>query len=234
MPPLAAAGAAIATAATSAVAGLTIAGIAQGAMIAGTAMSAIGMITGNKTITKIGMGLGLAGGVGAVSNGMRGLAATRGAAGITGNSSKSAGLLAVDNIDASLAAKTPGLKTFKAPSGTDLPSMQNFTDNAAKVGGVTPTNQPVFQFNPELEKSYFQRANDTLTKYNTLFNVAGGMGDAYMVNESNQLRKDLLDKEIKFQQGNIDWQHANNSVPISNPGLTVVRNPDAYTGLLRR
>ncbi len=193
----------------SAVGGITLGGLATGAMVAGTAMTAIGAITGSKTLTKIGMGLGLAGGVGSVATSMMG-------------ASKQA-------TSSALLNKTPG--TFEASdfvkpklAGGATASADSFIKNADSVG----------KFDPELSKSFFDRANTTLTKYSGLMNIAGGMGEAYMVNEQNQVRKDLLDKEINFQQNNIDWQHRNNSVPLPANTLQVTRKPNAYVPLLQR
>lgn len=195
----------------TAVGGLTLASLSTGAMIVGTAMSAIGAITGNKTISKIGMGIGLAGGVGSIANSMRAAAPAIGGA----NSS----LLAVDNIDVALSSGVPGSK-----AGWSLPA------NAGKSSMIGSIPDPT---GVGLNTGYLDRASSTLTKYSTLANIAGSMGEAYMVNEQNEVRKDLLDKEINFQQGNIDWQHNNNSVPLTAPALTAQRKPNAYAPLLR-
>lgn len=208
MPPVAAVGASI----MSAVGGITLSGLATGAMVAGTAMTAIGAITGNKTISKIGMGLGLAGGVGSMATSAMG----------TANQT-------LGKTSTALLEKTPGLQTtgdLLKPkfAGGATASAESFIKNADSVG----------KFDPELSKSFFDRANTTLTKYSGLMNIAGGMGEAYMVNEQNQVRKDLLDKEINFQQNNIDWQHRNNSVPLPVQGMQVTRKPNAYAPLLQR
>lgn len=195
----------------AAVGGLTLASLSTGAMIVGTAMSAIGAITGNKTISKIGMGIGLAGGVGSIANSMRAAAPAIGGA----NSS----LLAVDNIDVALSSGVPGSKAgWSLPANAGKSSMLGSIPDPTGIG---------------LDTGYLDRASSTLTKYSTLANIAGGMGEAYMANEQNQVRKDLLDKQINFEQRNLDWQHNNNSVPLAAPALTAQRKPNAYAPLLR-
>lgn len=181
-------------------------------------MTAVGAITGNKTISKIGMGIGLAGGIGSIANGMRAAAPA-----IGGNSSS---LLKVDNIDAALSSSVPGSK-----AGWSLPNNAGKSVGASSiVGGDGSTFDPA---SIDINKSYLDRASSTLTKYSTLANIAGGMGEAYMANEQNQVRKDLLDKQINFEQRNLDWQHNNNSVPLAAPALTAQRKPNAYAPLLR-
>ncbi len=176
---------------------------------------AIGAITGNKTISKIGMGIGLAGGVGSIANSMRAAAPAIGGA----NSS----LLAVDNIDVALSSGVPGSK-----AGWSLPANAGKSVGSSSMLGSIPDPTGI-----GLDTGYLDRASSTLTKYSTLANIAGGMGEAYMVNEQNQVRKDLLDKQINFEQRNLDWQHNNNSVPLTAPALTAQRKPNAYAPLLR-
>ena len=79
MPPVAAIGAAIggavsagAAAVGSMVGGLTLTGLAKGASIVGTGMQLIGMATGSKTLSKIGMGMSLASGIGQGFNAISG------------------------------------------------------------------------------------------------------------------------------------------------------------------
>lgn len=199
------------------VGGLTLASISTGAMIVGTAMSAIGAITGNKTISKIGMGIGIAGGIGSIANGMR--------AAVPAIGGKSSSLLAVDNIDAALSSGVPGSK-----AGWSLPANAGKSTGAVSMLGNGSIPDPT---GLGINTGYLDRASSTLTKYSTLANIAGSMGEAYMVNEQNEVRKDLLDKQINFEQKNIDWQHNNNSVPLTTPALTAQRKPNAYAPLLR-
>ncbi len=223
--PFPAIGAAIATAASSAMAAAStvgLAGLAQGAMIVGTGMSVIGGITGNKTLTKIGMGIGLAGGVGALANGMRGASMM---------STGEKGLLAADGIETALSAPTKGsgLKTFDPQMSNKSAPVDAFNKSAAGIDG---------KFDPEFEKSYFQRANDTLTKYNTALNIAGGMGQAYMQGEQMDLHKDLLDKRLDFEQQLVDRVATNNGTVLEgiNPAISAAntgRNSTAYSGMLR-
>ena len=223
--PFPAIGAAIATAASSAIAAvgsIGLAGLAQGAMIVGTGMSIVGEMTGNKTLSKIGMGVGLAGGVGSITNSMRG-ASMLGA---------EKGLLAADGIESALSEPTKGtsLKTFDPQMTNKSAPMEAFNKGSAAIDGGG--------FDPELEKTYFQRANDTLTKYNTALNVAGGMGQAYMQGQQMELQKDLLDKRLNFDQQLVDRVKVNNGTLLQgiNPSISAAntgRDPTAYSGILR-
>lgn len=225
MPAIAAVGASIAAGASTAMAAvgsIGLAGLAQGAMIVGTGMSVIGGITGNKTLTKIGMGIGLAGGVGSIVNGMRGMSAM---------STGSKGMLAADGIETALSAPTKGsgLKTFDPQMSNKSSPVDAFNKGSAAIDGT---------FDPEFEKSYFQRANDTLTKYNTALNIAGGMGQAYMQGEQMDLQKDLLDKRLAFDQQLVDRVATNNGTVLQgiNPSISAAntgRNSTAYSGMLR-
>lgn len=218
---------------------VTLSGLATGATIVGTGLSIVGAATGNSTLTKIGAGIGLAGGAGMMSSGMRGMKFA--SSGVTGTASKTKGLLQTDNIDDILSASTKGNKgsvsknainftkpDFSSPAVTG--SMDAFNLASGKIG------LPAGGFDPELEKSYFQRANDTLTKYNSTLGVLGGMGNAYMMNESFDLRKDLLGKQLAFDQQEFDRTSRNTGTPI---GVTYTpnnyqRNLNAYNPLLQR
>ena len=225
MPALVGLGASIAAGASTAMAAvgsIGLAGLAQGAMIVGTGMSVIGGITGNKTLTKIGMGIGLAGGIGSIANGMRGMSAM---------STGSKGMLAADGIETALSAPTKGsgLKTFDPQMSNKSAPVDAFNKGSANIDGT---------FDPEFEKSYFQRANDTLTKYNTALNIAGGMGQAYMQGEQMDLQKDLLDKRLDFEQQLVDRVNTNNGTVLQgiNPAISAAntgRNSTAYSGMLR-
>lgn len=229
--PFPAIGAAIATAASSAVAAvgsIGLAGLAQGAMIVGTGMSIVGEMTGNKTLSKIGMGIGLAGGVGSIANSMRS-ASSVGASALGGEK----GLLAADGIESALSAPTKGssLKTFDPQMSNKSAPVDAFNKGSAAIDGGST-------FDPQLEKTYFQRANDTLTKYNTALNIAGGMGQAYMQGQQMELQKDLLDKRLAFDQQLVDRVNKNNGTVLQgiNPSISTAntgRNPTAYSGMLR-
>lgn len=232
MPPLAAVGASIAAAASA----VTLTGLATGAAIVGTGMQLVGMATGSKTLQKIGTGFSMAGGLGLAANSAKGLMSAKS---VTGGA-KSSGLLAADNIDDMLStpikgsSNMEGLKAFNAPK-SQLSSMDSFKGNADKIGGVPTVGSSMNAgFDPELEKSYFQRANETLTKYNPYMNIAGGMGEAYMMNERMDLERELLDKRLGIEQQLIDRTTRNNSTPLNiDPTINLTRNVGAYTPLLR-
>lgn len=228
--PFGAIAAAIGTAASSAMAAIgpiSLAGLTQGAMIVGTGMTIVGEMTGSKTLSKIGMGIGLAGGVGSIANSMRS-ASSVGASALGGEK----GLLAADGIESALSEPTKGtsLKTFDPQMTNKSAPMEAFNKGSAAIDGGG--------FDPQLEKTYFQRANDTLTKYNTTANVLGGMGQAYMQGQQMELQKDLLDKRLAFDQQLVDRVKVNNGTVLQNinPSISAAntgRNSTAYSGILR-
>mgnify|MGYP001593705447 FL=1 len=237
----------------TAIGGITLSGLATGAMVAGTAISAIGVLTGSKTLTKIGMGLGLAGGVGGLAAGMTGTGAlTLGSIGKNMTQGGKSGLLSTNNIDNILSAQTKGSK-----SASDLIGFEKqYLNPGNKGGSVVGSNFEKQYLNPssiasstageayrpdaDLEKNYLQRANETLakhntlTQYNTAANVLGGMGDAYVTNEAMNLRRDLVDKQLTFDQQSVDRLNAGN-VPLGiNVSPSVMRNTNTYKPLLQR
>lgn len=234
-PPIAALGASIATAATAAASAVTLTGLATGAAIVGTGFQLVGMATGSKTLQKIGTGFSIASGVGFAANGARSL---MGASSVTGTASRSKGLLNTDNIDDMLSTpikgkNTQGLRTFDTQGGMTK-SMDSFKNDSKLIGSGSAIGKTDTSFDPELEKSYFQRANETLTKYNPMMNMLGGMGEAYMINESMDLRRGLLDKQLDFDQQNIDRINRNNGTPLNlDPSIGLTRNTNAYAPLLR-
>jgi hypothetical protein len=65
-------------------------------------------------------------------------------------------------------------------------------------------------------------------------NILGGMGDAYMTNEAMNLRRELVDKQLAFDQQAVDRLNRNN-VPLGiNVAPSITRNTNAYTPLLQR
>lgn len=118
--------------------------LAEGLMFAGAALSLVGNISGNKTISRIGMVVGIAGGVGALSGmGSATLGDTFGmgeaASGVSGASgAPGPSLSETPNIaDAANAPVAPPIST-SLPQGVDLPPL--VTDNlSAAQTPVSPT-----------------------------------------------------------------------------------------------
>lgn len=212
---------------------VTLEGLAIGASIVGTGMQAVGAITGSKTLQKIGTGFSMAGGVGLAAGGIKSLMSP---ASVTGTASKSSGLLQTDNIDDMLKAPTKGtkdlqgLKTF-GTSGAERSSIDSFNSNSKLIGSGSNSAG----FDPELEKSFFRRAGDTLlTPYNPLMNIMGGMGEAYMMNAQMEQRSDMQDKQLAFDQQLVDRTRVNNGTLLNiDPALNITRNNNAYAPLLR-
>lgn len=227
MPPLAALG----TAAIAAASTVTVAGLATGAAIISAGTGILSQITGSKTLGKISMGFGIASGAGFAANGLSSLGKMNPSTTTGGK-----GLLQTNNIDDILKAPTKGTKAadsgFKqfSASGAQSSSADSFTKNANAIGG----NVQAPAFDPQLEKSFFERANDTLTKYNPILNLAAGVGQGYVMNENMQLQKDLLDKRLNIDQQLIDRTNRNNGTPLNfDPTFNLSRTENPFP-LLRR
>lgn len=216
-------------AALSAIGTVSLAGLAQGAAIVGTGLSVVGRMTGSKTLTNIGMGIGMAGGIGMLASGVSNAAMAAGSASSLSSGAK--GLLNSTNEALSAPTKGSGLKTFPSSTVSIGKTAGSSADAFYKASDAIDGS-----FNPEFEKNYFQRANDTLTKYNTLLNVAGGMGQAYMVGKQMDLQKDLQGNQLAFDQQLVDRVNRNNGTVLTgvNPVMDgTTRDVNAYSGILR-
>ena len=228
----AAAGAAVAAAAST----ITLAGLAQGLMIVGTGLSLVGQLTGVKALSQIGMGMSLAGGVGGIASlalNQAGNQASRSA--VSGNTAKTTKLLDVDNIDEALAANTKGVKTMEdlqtfEPGDVAMDKSINVHNEA-----VNNIDQNPFA-DPAQEQSFWQRANTTLQRYDTAANMLSGMGSAYLQTRGIQAKEDMLDKQLAYDQKQIDRQVANYGAPTvqyATPGLKRVPGIVNVRGLLQ-
>lgn len=226
MPPLAAAGAAIGGAISSAVGGLTLAGVATGATIVGTGLQLVGMATGSKTLTKIGSGMSLAGGVGQMGN----LFAK------TPNTTMSS-LLKGSSTDDVLSSTAKGAMT----SSDIVSKSPDWMNNASKLTSADKFKTSVnnMDFNPSsVATSYtpetraiLERIDNTLTRYNMPMNILGGMGEAYMTQQVMDQRERMQDKELQLAR---DAVTRRSGMPGQFPVAPAVTfNPDAYSGLLR-
>lgn len=89
-------------------------------------------------------------------------------------------------------------------------------------------------FDPELEKSYFERANGTLTKYNSLINIAAGVGQGYMQGQQMEQQERLFDKRLAQDQQLIDRTAINNGTPSNfDPTLNLSRKANPFPLLQR-
>mgnify|MGYP000243360709 CR=1 FL=1 len=225
MPPLAALG----TAAIAAASTVTLTGLATGAAIISAGTGILSQITGSKTLGKISMGFGIASGAGFLTSGAT--SAIKGMRPSTSVGGK--GLLDTNNIDDILKAPTKGTKAatdagFKTfgTGGAESSSMNS-------IGGVTAPAAPT-TFDPELEKSFFQRANDTLTKYNPLINIAAGVGQGYMQGQQMEQQERLFDKRLAQDQQLIDRTNVNNGTLVNlDPSLNLSRKPNPFPLLQR-
>lgn len=252
MPPLAAMGAAIGGAVSAgaaavggaisagvgaigtAVGGMTLSGLSTGLTIASTGMKLVGMATGSKTLQKIGdygmLAGGVGSGIGAVSNLMNGANAGR-------------GILNSSNIDKMLEspkATKAGMRTMTAAnqvSSADKVAalMEDINYNpSAKPSASTKIINDMSTFDPEIEKSFWDRAGGTLTQYNPLMNMLGGMGDAYMQKAGMDQQMQIHKDDYGLRKSMYDRQVTNTSTPVNiNPVLTP-RAPNPTAGMLGR
>ncbi len=236
MPPLAALGAAAVTAATTAgaaamtaIGGLTLSGLATGAAVISAGTGILSKITGSKTLGKVSMGFGIASGVGFAGSGIAAMSATRSATGAAaegGLLSSGGSDLLKTSLKGSKAAES-GFKSFNA-SGATSNAADSFAKNASNIGSKAPV------FDPQLEKSFFERANDTLTKYNPMLNLAAGAAQGYMQSEQMQLQKDMLDKRLNIDQQLIDRTNVNNGTPLNFDARFNLERTENPFPLLRR
>lgn len=217
---------------TAAVAAISTIGLAQGMMLVGTALSFAGQMTGSKTLTNIGVGFSMAGGI----SGLASSAINRGSQqAVSGSNSKSTSLLETDTIDSTLAGTTKGSKTMSdlqtfTPEKPMSQSVDAFNDSASKIGGSPFSDSTQ-------EASFLNRAGATLRKYDTAANVLMGMGDAYMQTRGTQAQEDMLDKRLEFEQKEIDRKTATYGAPSSGgsyavPGIKRVPGIVNANGLL--
>lgn len=237
MPPVAAIGAAIggavsagAAAVSSVVGGLTLSGLAAGATIVGTGMQLIGMATGSKTLSNIGMGMSLAGGIGLGANALIGSSAVAASSGSS--------LLKGSNIDDVLSSGVKGSMSsediinsspLKGSGSSSLNSASNFAKSANAIGSDS-VGPMASSYSPNTQ-SMLQRINNTLTRYSPTLNVLGGMGEAYMMKQQLDQRDRMQQRDIQFAQNAVDRR---SQVPGQfNVSPAVTFNPNAYTPLLR-
>lgn len=218
-------GTAIGSAVSSAVGGLTLAGIATGATIVGTGLQLVGMATGSKTLTKIGSGMSLAGGVGQMGN----LFAK------TPNTTMSS-LLKGSSTDDVLSSTAKGAMTSsdivsKSPdwiNGSKLTSADKFKTSVNNMD-FNPSSVAT-SYTPET-RAILERIDNTLTRYNMPMNIMGGMGEAYMTQQVMDQRERMQDKELQLAR---DAVTRRSGMPGQFPVAPAVTfNPDAYSGLLR-
>lgn len=236
MPMVAAAGAAIGTAVSAgaaavgaAVGGLSAAGLASGLMIAGTGLQLVGKMTGSKTLSNIGFGFSMAGGVTGLATSMTGKMAEKAA--ISGTNAKPTKPLSVDNIDDALSSTTKGAKS--------IGDLRKFEPAGAMTQSADKTMQSINNLNEtpslnlgqsaaianELEDrvKYLERSGATLRKYDTMANVMMGMGSAYMQNTSLEAQKDMFDKRLEFDREQVARTERNYGAPSTPYNLPLLQ-----------
>jgi len=239
MPPVAAIGAAIggavsagAAAVGSMVGGLTLTGLATGASIVGTGMQLIGMATGSKTLSKIGMGMSLAGGIG------QGFNAISGRLGSAAKSSSA--LLGNSGVDDVLSSNVKGALSsediinnspLKGSGSSSLTSASNFNKASDAIGaGADSIASGSTSYSPGT-KEILQKIDNTLTRYSMPMNIIGGMGEAYMMKQQLDQRDRMQQRDIQFAQNAVDRR---SQMPGQFQVAPAVQfNPNAYTPLLR-
>jgi len=193
--------------------GLTVAKLAAGAVMAGSAISAVGMITKSKTLQKIGGMTALVGGLGmgasALAGGFGGAAAGAGGA-ATGGS-----LFAKGANQLNAAAGAGG-----AATGGSLFAQGANQLNAA--GAVTPA----------VDASSMGRVSEFFTKYNTTANILGGMAQGYGQYQSAKMQQEVPRKQLQLDQDKWDQRQANMGATSTIPNLRELQARQQPPGLL--
>lgn len=234
MPPLAAIGASIAGAATagvaaigSAVGGLTLAGIAQGASIVGAGLSVVGGITGSKTLQKIGMGFSIAGGGAALANSISGMSTAKG---LTATKTAASGLLSEPLKGSKMVDRSAELWQAPASKAASANASNLFSSGGSSMAAgsqpVMPKGNTIetgSTYDPGIGSNIFQRANSVWSEYAPWLNVAGGMGEAYMIGKRMDMEKDIDNRRLDIEQAQLD-RLKQNTGPI---GINI--QPSGYT-----
>ena len=218
--------------ASTALSGLTLSGLATGASIVGTGMQLIGMATGSKTLSKIGMGMSLAGGIG------QGFNAISGRLGSTAKSSSA--LLGNSGVDDVLSSNVKGALSsediinnspLKGSGSSSLTSASNFNKASDAIGaGADSIAAGSTSYSPGT-KEILQKIDNTLTRYSMPMNIIGGMGEAYMMKQQLDQRDRMQQRDLQFQQNAVDRR---SQMPGQFQVAPAVQfNPNAYTPLLR-
>lgn len=229
---IASAASAGAAAVGSAIGGLTLGGLATGASIVGTGMQLIGMATGSKTLSKIGMGMSLAGGIG------QGFNAISGRLGSAAKSSSA--LLGNSGVDDVLSSNVKGALSsediinnspLKGSGSSSLTSASNFNKASDAIGaGADSIAAGSTSYSPGT-KEILQKIDNTLTRYSMPMNIIGGMGEAYMMKQQLDQRDRMQQRDIQFAQNAVDRR---SQMPGQFQVAPAVQfNPNAYTPLLR-
>ena len=218
--------------ASTALSGLTLSGLATGASIVGTGMQLIGMATGSKTLSKIGMGMSLAGGIG------QGFNAISGRLGSAAKSSSA--LLGNSGVDDVLSSNVKGALSsediinnspLKGSGSSSLTSASNFNKASDAIGaGADSIASGSTSYSPGT-KEILQKIDNTLTRYSMPMNIIGGMGEAYMMKQQLDQRDRMQQRDIQFAQNAVDRR---SQMPGQFQVAPAVQfNPNAYTPLLR-
>ena len=229
---IASAASAGAAAVGSAIGGLTLGGLATGASIVGTGMQLVGMATGSKTLSKIGMGMSLAGGIG------QGFNAISGRLGSAAKSSSA--LLGNSGVDDVLSSNVKGALSsediinnspLKGSGSSSLTSASNFNKASDAIGaGADSIASGSTSYSPGT-KEILQKIDNTLTRYSMPMNIIGGMGEAYMMKQQLDQRDRMQQRDIQFAQNAVDRR---SQMPGQFQVAPAVQfNPNAYTPLLR-
>lgn len=226
MPPVAALGASLATAATAAVGSMTLTGLTTGLAIASTGAQLVGMATGSKTLQKIGNYGAMASGVGFAANAVKGMSA----------GSKVLADTKIDKMLTSPKAEQAGFKTMSGLKQAD--SADSFTSSASNLG-YSPNTKTLADkmggFDPTEEASFWAKSNGILTQYNPMMNILGGMGEAYMMNEAMDQRMKMHNDTFGLNKAQFDRLNVNNGTVVnSSPAVSLSRDNQAYTGILGR
>ena len=172
----------------------TVAGIATGALVVGTALTVASKITGSKLMGKIGMGLSLAGGVGGLAAGAAGIGGmTLGEIG--GASAIGAGETAASSV---LSAETLGIGNQAASAGSN--AIGNTTKALGTLNKTKSAAQASDMFSPD---------SDSYKKFEMATNIIGGMAEGRDEEANRKQAMKMQNDEQAFQQKEIDRRAKN-------------------------
>lgn len=194
MPAAIPAAAAVATTATAS----TLGTLATGAVLAGTAVQAVGMITKSKTLQKVGGITSMIGGLGMGANAlMGGTAAATGASGAaTGSSLFAKGANALNSAGQ---AATAG-----AATGGGI-----FAEGASKLNAAASVQ----------DMGSIARVQDFLTRYDRTANILGGMGQGYAAYQTEKMRQEVPKERLDLDRDQWEQKQRNMGATSTIPNL---------------
>lgn len=220
MPPVAAAAAAVGSAVSAGVAAMGgISGIATGLSVAGAAVQAVGMVTGSKTLQKVGAVTGMVGGLGAGAGMLaRGMGGMNTASAALNTGSQAASRTAqmdtfAKNAWGAGAKTTPSTMQGLANSGmlrtasSNMPSIAQAGQSSSGIGAAQGAMQGDMQAG--ITGSPIDRYNSLIGKYDRTSAILGGVAGGLETYMYAKMMQEPQMKRLEFEkdQANITRQN---------------------------